>query len=38
MTAHASEDAEQGEHSSIAGGSANVYSYYGNQCSGSSGR
>ena len=25
------EDVEQGEHSSIGGGSANLYSYYGNQ-------
>jgi hypothetical protein len=30
MTAHASEDGEQGGHLSIAGGSANLYSHYGN--------
>jgi len=38
VTAHAGEDAEQGDHSSIAGGSANLYSHYGNQCGGSLGR
>jgi hypothetical protein len=31
VTVHAGEDILQGEHSSIAGGSANVYSQYGNQ-------
>jgi hypothetical protein len=31
--AHAGEDADQGEHSSIAGGSANVYNHSGNQFS-----
>ena len=30
-TAHAGEDVEQGKHSSIAGGSANVYNHVGNQ-------
>jgi hypothetical protein len=30
--AHAGEDMEQGEHSSIAGRSANVYSHYRYQC------
>jgi hypothetical protein len=28
VTAHAGEDVEQGEHSSIAGGSTNLYSHY----------
>ena len=32
MIALAGKDVEQGEHSSIAGGSANLYSHYGNQC------
>ena len=31
MTAHAGEDREQEEHSSIASGSTNLYNYYGNQ-------
>ena len=31
MTAHAGEDVEKGEHSSIAGASANWYSRFGNQ-------
>ena len=31
VTAHAGEDVEQGEHSSIADGSANLYSHYRNQ-------
>ena len=31
LTAHAGEDVEQGEHSSIADGSANLYSHYRNQ-------
>jgi hypothetical protein len=35
VTAHAGEDVEQGEHSSIADGNANMYSCYGNQCDGS---
>ena len=30
VTAHAGEDVEQGEHSSIAGGSANLYNHSGN--------
>ena len=30
-TAHAGEDVEQGEHSSIADGSANLYINFGNQ-------
>jgi hypothetical protein len=36
MTAHAGEDVESGKHSSIVGGSANLYSHYGNQYGGSS--
>ena len=35
VTAHAGEDVEQGEHSFIAGWSANLYSHYGNQYGGS---
>ncbi|EGV97061.1 hypothetical protein I79_013255 [Cricetulus griseus] len=31
MTAHDGEDVEKGEHSSIAGGSANLYTHCGNQ-------
>ena len=31
MTAHAGEDVEQEDHSSIAGGSSNFYNDYGNQ-------
>ena len=31
MTAHAGEDIEKEEHSSTAGGSEVIYSYYGNQ-------
>ena len=31
VTAHAGEDVEQGEHSSIAGGSANLYNHFGNE-------
>jgi hypothetical protein len=38
MTAHAGEDVEYREHSSIAGGTANLYNHYGNRCDGSSGR
>ena len=34
-TAHAGEDVGKGEHSFIAGRSANLYSHYGNQCGGS---
>ena len=34
VTAHAGEDVEQGEHSSIAGGSANLYNHFGNQFGG----
>lgn len=34
--AHADEDVEQGDHSSIVGGSANLYSHYGTQYSDSS--
>jgi hypothetical protein len=34
-TAHAGEDVEQGEYSSIAGGSTNLFSHYGNQYRGS---
>ena len=36
--AHAGEDVEQGEYSTIAGGSANLCGHYGNQLSHSSGR
>ena len=32
MTAQAEEDVEQGEHSSIAGGNASLYSHGGYQC------
>jgi hypothetical protein len=31
VIAHAVKDVEQGEHSSIAGGSANLYNHFGNQ-------
>jgi hypothetical protein len=31
MIVHPSEDVEQEEHSSVAGGSANLYNHYGNQ-------
>lgn len=31
MTTHAGEDVEQGEHSFTGGGSADLYSYFGNQ-------
>jgi hypothetical protein len=31
MTAHAGESVQQREHSYIAGGSANLYSHFGNQ-------
>ena len=31
LTAHGGEDVKQGEHSSIAGGSANLYNHFGNQ-------
>jgi hypothetical protein len=31
-TAHAGEGVEQWEHSSIAGGKANLYKYFGSQC------
>jgi hypothetical protein len=31
VTAHAGKDVEQGERSSIAGGSANLYKHFGNQ-------
>ena len=31
VTAHSVEDVEQGEHSSIASGSANLYRHYGDQ-------
>jgi hypothetical protein len=34
VTAHAGEDVEQGEHFSIAGGCANLYNHFGNQCGG----
>ena len=34
VIAHAGEDVEQGEHSSIAGGSANVYNHFENQFGG----
>jgi hypothetical protein len=34
VTAHAGEDMEQGEHPSIAVGSANLYRHYGNQYEG----
>jgi hypothetical protein len=36
-TAHAGEEVEEGENPSIAGGSANLSSHHGNQCSSSSG-
>jgi hypothetical protein len=34
VTAHADEDVEEGEHSSIAGGIAKFYNHYGNQFGG----
>lgn len=34
MTAHAGEDVEQGEHSSIAGQCVNLYNHFGNQFGG----
>jgi hypothetical protein len=34
VTADAGEDVKQGEHSSIAGGSANLYNHFGNQFGG----
>ena len=34
VTAHAGKDVEQGEHSSVANGSANLHSHFGNQYSG----
>ena len=36
VIAHAGEDVEQGEHSSIASGSPHLYNQFGNQYSGSS--
>ena len=36
MTAYTDKNVEQGEHSSIAGESANLYSHYGNQYGSSS--
>jgi hypothetical protein len=33
-TAHTANDVEQGEHSSIAGGSSNLYNHFGNQFGG----
>ena len=36
VTTHVGEDAEKEEHSSIAGGIANLYNHSGNQCGGSS--
>jgi hypothetical protein len=38
VTDYAGKDVEQGENSSIAGGSAHLYSHYGNQCGNSSER
>ncbi|EGW10962.1 hypothetical protein I79_012172 [Cricetulus griseus] len=38
MTVHVGEDVEKGEHSSTAGGSANLYSHFGNQYGDSSGK
>ena len=38
MTVYAGENVERGEHSSTAGGSANLYSHFGDQYGGSSGR
>jgi hypothetical protein len=34
VVAHAGEDVKQGDHSSIAGGSANCYNHFASQCSG----
>jgi hypothetical protein len=36
LSAHAGEEVEQGEHASVTGGSANMYSHYGNQSGSSS--
>jgi hypothetical protein len=36
MTAYGEENAKKGEHSSCAGGTANLHSYYENHCGGAS--